>query len=60
MLPTVGRRQLTDARKPQPMSPCRCAHATTDACRPWLMMNVVGRRRLPDGHKQRPMSAGLG
>ncbi|KAH0729484.1 hypothetical protein KY290_003774 [Solanum tuberosum] len=43
-----------------PTSLARCAHAMSDACKPWLMPPDVGRRRLPDAHMPRPMRAGLG
>ncbi|KAG5614923.1 hypothetical protein H5410_014747 [Solanum commersonii] len=43
-----------------PTSFTRCAHATTDLCRPWLLLLAIGRRRLPDAHMPRPMRGPLG
>ncbi|KAG5608046.1 hypothetical protein H5410_019327 [Solanum commersonii] len=42
-------------RRPRPMFPSQCAQATSDACRPWLMLPVVGRRRSADAHRPRSM-----
>jgi len=51
---------LADARRPQPMSSRRCAYATADACRPWMMLHAFGRRHLPNAHTPRLMCPGLG
>jgi len=51
--------RLAVARRPRSMYLSRCAHATADTCRPWMMMHVVGRRRLPDAHMPRQMRRGL-
>jgi len=52
--------RLRDAGRPRPISPSRCAHATINACWPWMMLHVVGRRRWPDAHMPHQMRAGLG
>jgi len=38
-----------------PTSLARCAYATSNACRPWLIPPAVSRRSLPDSHMPRPM-----
>ncbi|KAG5614926.1 hypothetical protein H5410_014750 [Solanum commersonii] len=43
MLPVVGRRCSTNARRPRLMSSSRCAHATVDACRSWPKSPLVDR-----------------
>ena len=49
------RLSLVYACRPQMVSPNPCAHATADACRPWLMLHAISRRCLPDTHMPRPM-----
>jgi len=49
------RLSLVYACRPQMVSPNPCAHATADACRPWLMLHAISRRCLLDTHMPRPM-----
>ena len=42
------------------MSANICAHDTTNACKPWIMLLVIGRRRLLDANMPRLMHGPLG
>ncbi|KAG5614908.1 hypothetical protein H5410_014732 [Solanum commersonii] len=52
MLAGLGkcRLSLADAHAPLSVMLYHCAYATSDSCRPWLMLHAVGQRCLPDAH----------
>ncbi|KAG5614891.1 hypothetical protein H5410_014715 [Solanum commersonii] len=52
MLAGLGkcRLSLADAHAPLSVTLYHCAYATSDSCRPWLMLHAVGQRCLPDAH----------